>query len=171
MTNPVPTLLYIRQSLTREGSESIPTQIDVCTDAAPRLGAVIVDTLVERPSTSGYKDRGRSRPKFKAFEKAGCDIGHAVLTPNGWLSEFELGIRATTDREESRKTSDRMRDVRAREARAGKPRVSGRPFGYSCAGVRSDGCAVAGLPARRNYERDPDGGGHNPRGGRARAAR
>ncbi|MBV8984202.1 MAG: recombinase family protein, partial [Acidimicrobiia bacterium] len=171
--NAVPTILYVRQSITRDRSESIPTQIERCTSAAAALGAEIVDTLVEPPSTSGYKDRGRRRPKFldllerirggdakavmayksdrlsrgggpgwapliEAFEDAGCDVDRAVLTPNGWLSEFEIGIRASMDREESRKLSERMTDVRAREAREGKPRISGRPYGYSCSGKRPD---------------------------------
>ncbi len=154
-------------------------QIERCTEAAAHLGAEIVDVLVEPPSTSGYKNRGRSRPQFRdllerirngearavmayksdrlsrgggpgwaplieAFEEAGCDTDHAVLTPSGWLSEFEIGIRASMDREESKKLSDRMRDVRAREAREGKPRISGRPFGYSCSGRRADECEVRG---------------------------
>jgi DNA invertase Pin-like site-specific DNA recombinase len=172
-------LLYIRQSVTRDKSESIQMQVERCSEAAERLGAVIVDTLIEPPSTSGYKDRGRGRPKFldllerigngeaqavmayksdrlsrgggpgwapliEAFEQAGCDTDHAVLTPGGWLSEFEIGIRASMDREESKKLSDRMRDVRAREAREGKPRVSGRPYGYSCSGKRAESCVVDG---------------------------
>jgi site-specific DNA recombinase len=174
----IPTLLYIRQSVTRDRSESIPTQVERCTEAAGHFGALIVDTLIEPPSTSGYKDRGRGRPRFldllerirrgdaravmayksdrlsrgggpgwapliEALEDAGCDTDHAVLTPNGWLSEFEIGIRASMDREESKKLSDRMRDVRAREAREGKPRISGRPYGYSCSGKRPDTCEVA----------------------------
>ncbi|MDP9442749.1 MAG: recombinase family protein [Actinomycetota bacterium] len=61
---PIPTLLYIRQSVARDRSESIPTQVERCTEVAGRFGAVIVDTLVERLSTSGYKDRGRRRPRF-----------------------------------------------------------------------------------------------------------
>ncbi len=32
--------------------------------AAGHFGTVIVDTLVEPPSTCGYKDRGRGRPRF-----------------------------------------------------------------------------------------------------------
>ncbi len=59
-----PTVLYIRQSLTRDKSESIPLQIERCTEAAKALGAEIVETLVEPPSTSGFKDRGRGRPRF-----------------------------------------------------------------------------------------------------------
>ncbi len=178
-TDLIPTLLYIRQSVTRDRSESIPTQVERCTEAAGHFGAVIVETLVEPPSTSGYKDRGRGRPRFldllerirngearavmayksdrlsrgggpgwapliEALEDAGCDTDHAVLTPNGWLSEFEIGIRASMDREESKKLSDRMRDVRLREAREGKPRISGRPYGYSCSGKRPDACDVGG---------------------------
>ena len=174
-----PTVLYIRQSLTRDKSESIPLQIERCSEAATHLGAEIVETLVEPPSTSGFKDRGRGRPRFldllelvrsgqaravmayksdrlsrgggpgwapliEAFEEAGCDTDHAVLTPNGWLSEFEIGIRASMDREESKKLSDRIRDVRAREAREGKPRISGRPYGYSCSGLHPEDCEVGG---------------------------
>ncbi len=187
----VPTVLYIRQSLTRDRSESIPLQIERCTEAAKALGAEIVETLVEPPSTSGFKDRGRTRPRFldllelvrsgqvravmayksdrlsrgggpgwapliEALEEAGCDTDHAVLTPNGWLSEFEIGIRASMDREESKKLSDRMRDVRAREAREGKPRISGRPYGYSCSGVRPDSCEVIGCPHDGTMSLIPD---------------
>lgn len=176
----IPTALYARQSLTRAGSESNTSQVEICTEAAARFGAEIVETLVEPPSTSGFKDRGRQRPRFldllelirtgrvravmayksdrlsrgggpgwapliEAFEQAGCNIDRAVLTPSGWLSEFEIGIRATTDREESKKLSERMLDVRAREAATGKPRVSGRPYGYSCAGARPD-CVVPDCP-------------------------
>lgn len=39
-------------------SESIPLQIERCTETAKALGAEIVETLVEPPSTSGFKDRG-----------------------------------------------------------------------------------------------------------------
>lgn len=70
-------------------------------------------------------------PVFDALDDAGLNVDRAVATPNGWMSEFEIGIRATMDREESKKLSDRMKDVRAREAKAGKPRGGGkRPFGY-----------------------------------------
>jgi hypothetical protein len=55
-----------------------------------------------------------------------------VATTDGWVSEFEIGIRSAMDREESKKTSDRMLDVRAREAKAGIPRLAGRrAYGYS----------------------------------------
>ena len=60
-------------------------------------------------------------PLIEAFEQAGCDTDHAVLTPSGWLSEFEIGIRASMDREESKKLSDRMRDVRAGGPRGPAP--------------------------------------------------
>jgi DNA invertase Pin-like site-specific DNA recombinase len=181
MAEPIPTVLYIRQSVTRDKSESIAMQVDVCTEAAPRYGADIVEVLVEPPSTSGYKNRGRDRKKFldaldriregraravmayksdrlsrgggpgwapliEALEAAGCNTDRAVLTPNGWLSEFEIGIRASMDREESKKLSDRMLDVRAREAKEGKPRISGRPYGYSCSGKKPEACEVEGCP-------------------------
>jgi len=169
--------LYARQSVTPSkkgkvevligGSVSLDEQVRQCRDAAPRLGLEVAAELVEKPSTSGYKQRGRGRPKFKellelirsrrvdcvmayktdrlsrgggpgwaplleAFEQAGRNLDRAVATPEGWVSEFELGIRATMDREESKKTSERMTAVRAREAREGKPRPSGqRGFGYS----------------------------------------
>lgn len=158
--------IYARQSITRDGSASLSTQVDACRDAAKRLNVTVVAELVEAPSTSGYRNRGRSRPKFRelldliragevdcviayktdrlsrgggpgwaplveAFEAAGRDPDRAVATADGWVSEFEIGIRSAMDREESKKTSDRMLDVRRREALAGIPRIAGRrPFGY-----------------------------------------
>ena len=140
--------IYARQSVTRPskgktevligGSVSLDEQVRQCRDAAPRLGIDIVVDLVEKPSTSGYKERGRNRPEFKellehirtgridcviayktdrlsrgggpgwaplleAFEQAGRDLDRAVATPGGWVSEFEIGIRATMDREESKR--------------------------------------------------------------------
>ena len=171
--------LYARQSITRDGSASLDVQIEACREAAKRLKVDVVVELVEPPSTSGYRNRGRSRPKFgelleliragevdcviayktdrlsrgggpgwaplvDAFEAAGRDPDKAVATTDGWVSEFEIGIRASMDREESKKLSDRMRDVRAREAREGKPRISGRPYGYSCAGVHPQDCEIVG---------------------------
>ena len=157
--------IYARQSVTppkkgeREvligGSVSLDEQVRQCRDAAPRLGIDVVVDLVEKPSTSGYKERGRNRPEFKellehirtgridcviayktdrlsrgggpgwaplleAFEQAGRDLDRAVATPGGWVSEFEIGIRATMDREESKKTSERMTAVRARESSGGQ---------------------------------------------------
>ena len=163
----VPGYVYARQSVTRDGSDSLPAQLEACFDAAPRLRIGIVGVFVEPPSTSGYKDRGRKRPKFKellsalesgpgrcvltfksdrlsrgggpgwaplfdVLDRAGLNPDRAVATPSGWMSEFEIGIRATTDREESKKTSDRMLMAREREARAGTPRIGGRrPYGYT----------------------------------------
>lgn len=122
---------------------------------------------MEAPSTSGYRNRGRNRPKFgellelirqgdvdcvvayktdrlsrgggpgwaplvDAFESADRDPDRTVATTDGWVSEFEIGIRSAMDREESKKTSDRMLAVRAREAREGVPRIAGRrPYGFS----------------------------------------
>lgn len=159
--------IYARQSITREGSASLDVQIEACRDAAKRLRLDVVSELVEAPSTSGYRNRGRSRPKFQellelirggevdcvvayktdrlsrgggpgwaplvdVFEAAGRDPDRAVATTDGWVSEFEIGIRSAMDREESKKTSDRMLAVRAREAKEGTPRLAGRrPYGYS----------------------------------------
>jgi site-specific DNA recombinase len=159
--------LYARQSITREGSASLDVQIDACREAAERLKVDIVAELIEAPSTSGYRNRGRSRPKFlellelirtgevdcviayktdrlsrgggpgwaplvDAFEAAGRDPDRTVATTDGWVSEFEIGIRSAMDREESKKTSDRMLAVRAREAREGRPRLAGRrAYGWS----------------------------------------
>ena len=153
--------LYARQSITRDGSASLDVQIEACREAAKRLKVDVVVELVEPPSTSGYRNRGRSRPKFgelleliragevdcviayktdrlsrgggpgwaplvDAFETADRDPDKAVATTDGWVSEFEIGIRSAMDREESKKTSDRMLAVRAREAREGVPRIAGR---------------------------------------------
>ncbi len=159
--------IYARQSITREGSASLDVQVEACRDVAQRLKVDVVSELVEAPSTSGYRDRGRSRPKFgellelirqgdvdcvvayktdrlsrgggpgwaplvDAFELAGRDPDRTVATADGWVSEFEIGIRSAMDREESKKTSDRMLAVRAREAREGVPRIAGRrPYGFS----------------------------------------
>jgi len=158
--------IYARQSITREGSASLKTQVDACRQAAKRLKVKVVAELVEAPSTSGYRNRGRSRPKFQellelirngeiecviayktdrlsrgggpgwaplvdAFETAGRDPDRAIATTDGWVSEFEIGIRSAMDREESKKTSDRMLDVRRREAKEGIPRIAGRrALGY-----------------------------------------
>lgn len=161
---PTRTAIYARQSNTTEGSQSLAIQVDACRQAAERFGLTVVAELVEPPSTSAYKNRGRSRTKYnelldliddgvidsvtvyktdrlsrgggvgwapllEAIEAAGLDTNKFILTENGWLSEFELGIRATMDREEAAKTAGRMRDVRRREAEAGKPRP-GRARGY-----------------------------------------
>ncbi len=72
-------------------------------------------------------------PLFEAAEEAGLDLDRFVLIPgSGFMSEFELGIRATMDREESKKTEARLRDMKARHAAQGRPsgRNNHRPFGY-----------------------------------------
>lgn len=70
----------------------------------------------------------RGGPLVDAFEDAGRDPDKTVATTDGWVSEFEfeIGTRSAMDREESKKTSDRMLAVRAREAREGVPRIAGR---------------------------------------------
>jgi DNA invertase Pin-like site-specific DNA recombinase len=164
-TKAIRCVIYARQSKTRDGSESIETQIEVCRTAAERFGFEIVAVLAEPPSTSGYKNRGKSREKFKtllrgfvsgewelvmayktdrlsrgggpgwaplleAIERAQLDLDRSVATPSGFVSEFEIGIRATTDREESKKISERMSDIAERKAKQGKPQGGRRPFGY-----------------------------------------
>jgi len=158
-------VIYARQSKTRDGSESIETQIETCKGACERLGFEVVAVLAEPPSTSGYKNRGKSRAKFKellsgfidgdwdmvmayktdrlsrgggpgwaplldAIEAARLDLDRAVATPSGFVSEFEIGIRASMDREESKKLSERMSDLSERKAKQGKPQGGRRPFGY-----------------------------------------
>ncbi|MBN6191397.1 recombinase family protein [Aneurinibacillus sp. BA2021] len=158
-------VIHVRQSKTRDGSESIETQIEACRAACKRLGFEIVAVLAEPPSTSGYKNRGRSRSKFKqllagfvdgqwdmvmayktdrlsrgggpgwaplleAIESAKLDLDRSVATPSSFISEFEIGIRATMDREESKKLSDRMTDLSERKAKQGRPQGGRRPYGY-----------------------------------------
>lgn len=171
--------IYARQSVTREGSASLDAQVEACRLAAERLSVEVATELVEAPSTSGYQNRGRSRPKFgelleliregqvdcviayktdrlsrgggpgwaplvDAFESAGRDPDRTVATADGWVSEFEIGIRSAMDREESKKTSDRMLAVRAREAREGIPRIAGRrPYGFSRDMTEHISCEVA----------------------------
>jgi hypothetical protein len=65
------------------------------------------------------------------LDQAGTNPDHAVFTPNGRMSEVEIGIRATMDREESKKLSERTSDNHARAALQGRPRGGGkRAFGY-----------------------------------------
>lgn len=158
-------VIYARQSKTRDGSESIDTQIEACRRAAERMGFEVVEVLSEAPSTSGYQNRGKSRKEFQVLlsgfgdgkwdmvmayktdrlsrgggpgwaplldeiEGAKLDLDHSVATPSGFVSEFEIGIRASMDREESKKLSERMSDIAARKAIQGRPQGGRRPFGY-----------------------------------------
>lgn len=160
-------VIYGRQSRTKTGSESLDTQVVTCRDTAEHHGITVVDVILEPPSTSAYKSRGRARPRFpevldlirsgaadcvvayktdrlsrgggigwaplvEAAEDAGLNVDKFVLIAgNGFMSEFELGIRATMDREESKKTSERLQDMKDAHAMAGKPWGGGaRPFGY-----------------------------------------
>jgi hypothetical protein len=75
----IPAAGYVRQSETRDGSESIPLQIDIIKAAAPRLGLDLVTILVEPPSTSGYKNRGRDRAKWRELLVLGPDPGRPGL--------------------------------------------------------------------------------------------
>lgn len=162
---PVRGVLYGRQSRTTDKSESIATQRAAGRRAAKTFGVDIVAEVFEPPSTSAYKDRGRSRPMFPevlrmidggevqvvvayktdrisrgggpgwaplvdAAEKAGLDLDRFVLMPGGFMSEFEIGIRASMDREESKKIAQRSADNSARRAAAGTPSGGGhRPYG------------------------------------------
>ena len=164
--NVIRCVIYARQSKTLNGSESIQAQVEACQYAAERMGFSVVQVLAEPPSTSGYKNRGKSREKFRALlegftdrrwemvlayktdrlsrgggpgwaplldaiEAANLDLDRAIATPSGFISEFEIGIRASMDREESKKLSERMQDLAERKARQGKPHNGGRrPFGY-----------------------------------------
>ncbi|MFN7968838.1 MAG: recombinase zinc beta ribbon domain-containing protein [Acidimicrobiales bacterium] len=69
----------------------------------------------------------RGGPLVDAFEDAGRDPDKTVATTDGWVSEFEfeIGTRSAMDREESKKTSDRMLAVRPAR-REGVPRIAGR---------------------------------------------
>lgn len=56
--------LYVRQSHTEDGSSSMPIQLETCRATAARFELTVVHELCERPSTSGYRNRGRDRPQF-----------------------------------------------------------------------------------------------------------
>src|SRR4051812_41611145 len=56
--------IYARQSQTRDGSDSIAIQLEVDRQTAERFDLEVVVELIEPPSTSAYKNRGRSRRKF-----------------------------------------------------------------------------------------------------------
>jgi DNA invertase Pin-like site-specific DNA recombinase len=67
-----------------------------------------------------------------AIETAGLDVNHAVVCAGGYVSEFEIGIRATMDLEESRKLADRSRDRARKAADQGRPNGGGkRRCGYA----------------------------------------
>jgi DNA invertase Pin-like site-specific DNA recombinase len=83
-------------------------------------------------------------PLLDAAESAGLDLDRFVMIAgNGYMSEFEIGIRATMDREESRKTSERLGDLKERHAAEGRPSGGARSFGY-----QSDGVTVNQAEAR-----------------------
>lgn len=157
---------YIRQSRTRDGSESKSIQREAIIETADRFGVELAGIIEEPDSTSGYANRGRSRPEFPRLLEAlssgevdgvivyktdrlsrgggpgwaplfdAAEGGHLntdkfVLTPSGFVAEFEIGIRATMDREESKKMSDRLTDVARNAAAKGDAHGGGhRPFGY-----------------------------------------
>lgn len=57
--------IYARQSRTRDGSESRSDQVAACRATAERFDIDVVAELVEPPSTSGFKNRGRDRPVWQ----------------------------------------------------------------------------------------------------------
>jgi hypothetical protein len=57
--------IYARQSITREGSASLDIQVETCREVALRFELTVTHELVEPPSTSGFKNRGRDRPRFR----------------------------------------------------------------------------------------------------------
>jgi DNA invertase Pin-like site-specific DNA recombinase len=75
-------------------------------------------------------------PLIEAAEAAGLDTDRFVLIAgSGYMTEFELGIRAAMDREESRKTSDRLAVAHERLAVAGRFHGGRRAYGYQKDGV------------------------------------
>lgn len=70
-------------------------------------------------------------PLLDAAEAADLDLDRFVATPGGYMSEFEIGIRAATDREEARKIAERVAASHARRAERGIALLGGpRAFGY-----------------------------------------
>jgi DNA invertase Pin-like site-specific DNA recombinase len=168
-------VIYGRQSRTSETSTSREDQVAACQAEAERHGVEVSAVLVEPPSTSAFKKRGKNRPLWpelldlvrlgkvdvvvayktdrlsrgggpgwapliEAAEDAGLDPDRFVLiVGSGYMREFELGIRASMDREESKKISDRAVGIHERRAGAGKPSMGGsRPFGYRADRVTVD---------------------------------
>lgn len=74
-------------------------------------------------------------PMMDAFEARGLDLDRVIVTPNGFMSEMEIGFRATMDREASKRTSDNLKAVKAKTASDGKYHGGRRPFGYLPDGV------------------------------------
>lgn len=92
-----------------------------------------VDTLIAYRTDRLSRGGGPGwAPLLDAAEEAHLDLDRLVLVPGtGFMSEFEIGIRATMDREESKKTSERLRDMKVKHAAEGRPSGGGRtPFGY-----------------------------------------
>lgn len=101
-------------------------------------------------------------PFWDACEQMGLDLDHVVATPSGFESEFNMGIRATMDREESKKLASRMRDIKAKAAQRGRQHGGGQPrFGYhrprpdgapcpTCGTYDTDGLCVPAVAAIRN---------------------
>jgi DNA-binding beta-propeller fold protein YncE len=57
-------VIYGRQSRTKEGSESLETQVAACQETAAHHKIEVVGVILEPPSTSAYRNRGRARPRF-----------------------------------------------------------------------------------------------------------
>jgi DNA invertase Pin-like site-specific DNA recombinase len=75
-------------------------------------------------------------PLQEAAEAAGLDPDRFVLVVgSGFMSEFEIGIRATMDREEAKKMAERSKDLHERLASEGRFKGGARPFGYGPDGV------------------------------------
>jgi DNA invertase Pin-like site-specific DNA recombinase len=70
-------------------------------------------------------------PLLDAFEASGKNLDKVVFVPSGPMSEFEIGIRAAMDREESKKISERVTLAQERERVAGRVHGGGkRAFGF-----------------------------------------
>src|SRR5688572_17029248 len=101
-------VIYARQSLTRDGSESLVAQVETCRRSAAHFGLDIVAELVEPPSTSGYRNRGKNRPMFRELlELIGAGHANAVVVYNtdrlsrgggpGWAPLVESFEKARID--------------------------------------------------------------------------
>lgn len=92
--------VYARQSITRDGSASLDVQIEACRGAAKRLKVDVVVELVEPPSTSGYQNRGRSRPKFgellELIRAGEVDCVIAYKTTDSPVAAGRAGRRSST---------------------------------------------------------------------------
>lgn len=91
---PTRAAIYARRSRTSDGSESLDIQVEKCREIAERHGLDVIVELVEPPSTSGYKNRGRDRTNFNELIDLTRDgtVDHVIVYRTDLLSRGGPGF-------------------------------------------------------------------------------